>query len=183
MKAWQELLRPIIVTSDIQVGDFGTYCVPFIDDSDGLNKSDLHGFIAHGMSGQDGRIDSFFCFSKLNRAPDSEHACLLQWLTPYLHAAFIRTRHNGIPRGTKNRLSSNSPAITERELEILHWVNLGKTNWEIAKILDISPLTVKNHVQNIFRKLNVQTRLHAAMKANEFGLLEQGGRTLPESKI
>lgn len=181
MKAWQEVLRPIIITSETQVGDFGSYCVPFEDMSEDLKKSELLGFIAHGMSGQDGRIDSFFCFSKLNRDPDAAHACLLQWLTPYLHAAFIRTRHGVIQRKIKHRSSSNSPAITERELEILQWVNLGKTNWEIAKILEISPLTVKNHVQNIFRKLNVQTRLHAAMKASEIGLLQEVGQQLGEA--
>jgi transcriptional regulator EpsA len=181
MKAWQEVLRPIIVLPGTEAGDFGGYCIPFAGAHEDLNQSELHGFIAHGMCGQDGRIDSFFCFSRLPRDPDAEHACLMQWLMPYLHAAFVRSRHGAVRSKAKPRLSAQPPAITDRELEILHWVNLGKTNWEIAKILEISPLTVKNHVQNIFRKLNVQTRLHAAMKASEIGLLEQGSQNLAES--
>ena len=48
----------------------------------------------------------------------------------------------------------------------------GKTNLEISVILDISPLTVKNHVQNILRKLNVQNRNHAAVKASKLGLVQ-----------
>ena len=49
---------------------------------------------------------------------------------------------------------------------------MGKTNWEISSILGISPLTVKNHVQNILRKLDVQNRGQAAIKASKLGLVK-----------
>ena len=54
--------------------------------------------------------------------------------------------------------------LTAREVEILHWVERGKSNNEIAQILNISHLTVKNHVQKILRKLNVQNRAQAVAK-------------------
>lgn len=41
------------------------------------------------------------------------------------------------------------------------WIRLGKSNFEIGTILGISPLTVKNHVQKILRKLNVRNRTQA----------------------
>ena len=62
--------------------------------------------------------------------------------------------------------SASASKVTGREREILQWLNIGKTNTEIAKILDISPLTVKNHVQNILRKLKATNRIHAVAKAN-----------------
>ena len=62
--------------------------------------------------------------------------------------------------------------MTKRESEILQWLHMGKTNWEISSILDISQLTVKNHVQNILRKLDVQNRSQAAVKAAKLGLIK-----------
>ncbi|HYD34103.1 MAG TPA: LuxR C-terminal-related transcriptional regulator, partial [Methylophilaceae bacterium] len=74
-------------------------------------------------------------------------------------------------------------AVTQREQEILRWLHLGKTNWEIARILDISPMTVKNHLQNIFRKLNVQTRDQAVHKASDIGLLSADRARAMERQI
>ena len=57
--------------------------------------------------------------------------------------------------------------LSAREREILDWLRRGKTNIDIAAALDISPFTVKNHVQRIFRKLAVCNRTQAAAKYNE----------------
>jgi DNA-binding CsgD family transcriptional regulator len=54
--------------------------------------------------------------------------------------------------------------VTAREVEILQWVRDGKSNQEIGDILAISPLTVKNHVQKILRKLDVQNRAQAVAR-------------------
>ncbi len=51
--------------------------------------------------------------------------------------------------------------ITPRESEILRWIATGRTNREIAKLLDIHPATVKTHIENIFKKLEVKTRAAA----------------------
>jgi DNA-binding CsgD family transcriptional regulator len=61
-----------------------------------------------------------------------------------------------------------SDTLTGRELEILGWIAMGKTNPEIGSILEISLFTVKNHIQRIFRKLNVSNRAQAvAMLKND----------------
>jgi transcriptional regulator EpsA len=57
--------------------------------------------------------------------------------------------------------------LSEREREILDSVCQGKTNVDIAQALDISPFTVKNHVQRIFRKIGVSNRTQAAARYNE----------------
>jgi len=52
--------------------------------------------------------------------------------------------------------------LTPRESEVLIWISRGKTNQEIAMILDFSPRTVNKHLEQIFRKLNVENRTSAA---------------------
>ncbi len=60
--------------------------------------------------------------------------------------------------------------LTQRESEVLFWVAQSKTNIEIATTLDISSKTVKKHLDNVFEKLNVQTR--AAAVTTALSLLE-----------
>ena len=56
--------------------------------------------------------------------------------------------------------------LSGREQEILDGICRGKSNSDIAAALDISPFTVKNHVQRIFRKIGVNNRTQAATKYN-----------------
>lgn len=62
-------------------------------------------------------------------------------------------------------------SLTPREVEILSWIGQGKTNPEIAIILDISPRTVQKHVEHLFVKLNVSSRTGAAIRAIELGII------------
>jgi RNA polymerase sigma factor (sigma-70 family) len=55
----------------------------------------------------------------------------------------------------------NMDSLTDRELEVLEWVKAGKTNQEIATILNISQNTVKSHLKRIYKKLNVSKRAQA----------------------
>lgn len=52
-------------------------------------------------------------------------------------------------------------ALSARELEVMEWVRMGKTNSEIAIILNLSTFTVKNHMRRIYRKLDVLNRAQA----------------------
>jgi DNA-binding NarL/FixJ family response regulator len=62
------------------------------------------------------------------------------------------------------------PELTEREREILSFIADGQTNAEIAEKLVISMKTVRNHVSNIYSKLQVADRAQAAIRAREVGL-------------
>lgn len=55
--------------------------------------------------------------------------------------------------------------ITAREADVLYWIVLGKTNPEIASVLEMSPRTVNKHLEHIFTKLGVETRTAAATVA------------------
>ena len=62
------------------------------------------------------------------------------------------------------------PELTEREGEVLDLIASGSNNAHIAGQLSISPKTVRNHVSNIFNKLQVADRSQAIIKAREKGL-------------
>ena len=51
--------------------------------------------------------------------------------------------------------------LSGRELEVMQWVRMGKTNSEIAMILNLSTFTVKNHMRRIYKKLDVLNRAQA----------------------
>lgn len=61
--------------------------------------------------------------------------------------------------------------LSDRELEVLHYIAKGLSNPEIARRLYLSPNTLKAHTQNIFQKLDVHNRLQAVSKAKELDLI------------
>lgn len=78
----------------------------------------------------------------------------------------IPEKYNHDPKAN-NKIQNLSP----REKEILYNIGLGKSNREIGKHLFISESTVKNHIRNIFRKLNVHNRTQAITTAICLGLI------------
>ena len=80
------------------------------------------------------------------------------------------------PKGTEDAF----PELTEREREILELVAQGRSNAEITAHLVLSPKTVRNHVSNIFSKLQVRDRAEAIVRAREAGL---GGSGLAGSGL
>jgi LuxR family transcriptional regulator, positive regulator of biofilm formation len=69
----------------------------------------------------------------------------------------IRSKHNADEQ--------DRALLTSREIEILTMISTGTKNEEIAERLFISPNTVKTHIYNIFKKINVPNRLQAALWA------------------
>jgi two-component system NarL family response regulator len=63
--------------------------------------------------------------------------------------------------------SAASVKLSDRELEVLRGVATGLSNEEIAQQLDISPAAVRNHVGNILVKLQLRSRIEAALLAIE----------------
>jgi DNA-binding CsgD family transcriptional regulator len=61
--------------------------------------------------------------------------------------------------------------ISGRELEVLQLLAAGRSNKEIAKLLDVSPNTVKTHVTKLFEKLGARRRTAAILRARELGMI------------
>jgi nitrate/nitrite response regulator in two-component regulatory system with narX, regulates anaerobic respiration and fermentation (luxR/uhpA familiy) len=64
--------------------------------------------------------------------------------------------------------------LTAREREIMQCLARGESNKEIARRLDVAESTVKIHVQNILKKLNLSSRVQIAVYAVENGLSGNG---------
>ena len=62
------------------------------------------------------------------------------------------------------------PELTTREREVLDLIAAGRSNAAIAHLLVLSPKTVRNHITNIFTKLQVADRSQAIVRAREAGL-------------
>jgi len=59
-------------------------------------------------------------------------------------------------------------SFNNREISILYWLVMGKTNPEIGKILSLATNTIKKHLTIIFEKLGVESRFAAALASCEF---------------
>ncbi len=75
------------------------------------------------------------------------------------------------PVGTTSVTQASIASLSPRELEILRGIARGASNKEIAREHGIAETTVKIHVQHVLRKLDVSSRVHAAVMAAESGLL------------
>jgi DNA-binding NarL/FixJ family response regulator len=78
----------------------------------------------------------------------------------------LRAQHTGTGRTKQVRAE-----LSERELDVLKLIAVGKDNSEIAKELFISPKTVKNHISNILMKLQIDNRIQAAVYAVRSGIV------------
>jgi LuxR family maltose regulon positive regulatory protein len=74
---------------------------------------------------------------------------------------------------TKAQISEPSPntVLTRREIEILPLLAEGLSNKEIAARLHVAPLTVKTHLQNIYKKLNAKNRIETLKISREVGII------------
>ena len=163
LKAWEERrYQPVVIdTSTTPVGSGA-----FTRELEKLGGTQL---LVHGMHDADGRALTLFTFACRPGSVSSRQTYLAQLLAPAMHAAWVRTQLQRT--GAAVEKASGQSVLTVREQDILKWIYLGKSNFEIGAILKISPLTVKNHVQKILRKLNVVNRTQAIGKSLELRIL------------
>lgn len=166
VKAWEAReFRPLI----LDVADTALGKGLFTQEIERVGATQI---LVHGTHDTNGQVASFFVFACIPETLGPRHAYLARLLIPFLHAAWVRTEISGRKKSGDGAQNGQARKITAREQEILGWVCLGKSNFEIGAILEISPLTVKNHVQKILRKLDVVNRAQAVGKALELRILK-----------
>lgn len=132
----------------------------------------LGSFVLHGARDAGGTMGAYFLMAHLRQPFGARHAYLLNLMMPYMRAALERVLSVERSLNTCRIVKQQARGVpTGREIEILRWVQQGKSNAEIGVILKISPYTVKNHVQNILKKLQAQSRAEAVSRAMSMNLL------------
>lgn len=120
----------------------------------------------HGIADARFKADHLYVLLRREGAFSERELRLLELLLPHIDTAARKIE--GLPELHPDQMASQQVVsqlmkvgLTPREIEILEWVRNGKTNIEIGMILDISAFTVKNHLQRIFKKINVTNRAQA----------------------
>ena len=167
--------RPCVLGPGVSIGGGDKAWLPLLD------SCELRNVAAFGQCGPDGQLKSYFCFARICEELSPRVVYLIEVLTPILEATFSRVMSQ---QGIKAQ--SNLPGamlLSKRETQVLHLLMAGKTNQAIAQEMFLSPLTVKNHVQNIMKKLKVKTRGHAVTRGFKLGLLMSNHETQGEQNV
>ena len=106
-------------------------------------------------------INVDFLLDSIRRAVDGDSV-----LSPEMTAKLVARLRSP----ESNKQSTEIESLTPRERETVAWLAKGVSNKHIARGLDVAESTVKVHVQSILRKLNLSSRVQAAVYAVEHGL-------------
>jgi transcriptional regulator EpsA len=137
-----------------------------------LQELGLETTLAHGIPFEQSSVGAhgFFAFVSLRKPPGARETSIATMAVPYVFSTYCRAlSRDRAPISVS--VTPTDGALSEREVEILHWVREGKSNHEIGMVLSISPLTVKNHIQRILKKLQASNRTQAVSKAMGMRLL------------
>lgn len=137
-----------------------------------LHMQSMKTALVHAIKDVRGGSDSFYVLlsSKVTVTPKTKQT--FHQILPYLDATLRQIEHlphHPVDYEEPTEEVINEPGLnvesvlklSDRESEIMGWVCSGKTNDEIGSILRISTFTVKNHLQRIFKKLQVVNRSQA----------------------
>ena len=144
-----------------------------------LQAAGFQDLLVHGVSRPQraAEIETLFVFASPGGIHGKAETDGIELMLPHLHSTYLRVQaierdiaEAGV-RPSANGVGYSNASISEREEQVLNWVREGMSNQEIGVQLGISPLTVKNHVQKILRKLGATNRAQAVARAMSMNLL------------
>jgi transcriptional regulator EpsA len=162
VQAWQSVREPRLIAA-LDVDDWRAR----------LTELELKNIAFHGMGWVGGQLKGYASFSRVRAPFDDRLALYLDILMPHLLTTLARVLAN--ESRSRSPVRRPTGGVTAREIEVLSWVRDGKTKDEIACVLGLSMLTVKNHLRNAMKKLVVRNRGQAVAKAIALGLLRAHG--------
>ncbi|MFM8899858.1 MAG: XrtB/PEP-CTERM-associated transcriptional regulator EpsA [Burkholderiales bacterium] len=145
----------------------------------GRSLQQMRSAMVHGITDARGNLDCLYIAFGMHVPYGDNESSAMAAVLPYIDIALRQVDH--LPNQTfpTAPLTESAPPVaaalpeslplqqwglTSREAEIVSWVAMGKTNPDIGLILGISAFTVKNHLQRIFKKLDVSNRAQAVGK-------------------
>jgi DNA-binding NarL/FixJ family response regulator len=105
--------------------------------------------------------------------PDDLRSAIRQ---AFAHSVYLPGSRTAVAAQTAHVPTEDLPDLTRRELEILQLVAEGHSNTQLAKMLWVTEQTVKFHLSNVYRKLDVANRTEASRWAQLHGLLSTPGK-------
>lgn len=125
--------------------------------------------LVHGINDRRAKHDCLYVAFRAGKCFSEAQLNAMSELMPSIDTALRRVellppQTQGYIDNLTSQVQTSALNLSERESEVLKWVSQGKTNPEIGSILHLSEFTVKNHLQRIFKKLNVSNRAQAIGK-------------------
>ena len=109
------------------------------------------------------KVDADFLLQSIRHAVAGDSV-----ISPEMTSKLVMKLRNDTYRASS--ASADIESLTPRERQTLAWLARGVSNKEIARTLDLAESTVKVHVQSVLRKLNIKSRVQAAVFAVEHHL-------------
>ncbi|MBH1986796.1 MAG: hypothetical protein I8H76_05705 [Burkholderiales bacterium] len=163
IRRWSQSQAPQVVRAD----DTERFDDPLW--SEVFRDMGMRNMAAHGVMDLNSRAASYVCFSRMPDDRLDEVDTLLKLLAPHMALALQRALLQ--PGGDTPHAPPWLPKLSPRERVVLHWMCRGKTNWEIAQICQRSEHTIKNQVESVRQKLQVNNRTQACALAADVDLL------------
>lgn len=162
IQRWLRTREPQLIDHDIAASALSAL------EQDEFSTFGLEQIAAHGLITPDGLHASYFSFSRIKEGLTDTTALKLRMVVPHLHQVRTQIVWNNLRQtGGIHRASQ----LTPKELEVLRWVLQGKTNPQIAALLERSAQTVKHQVASVLGKLNAVNRAQAVSRALELGIV------------
>lgn len=129
------------------------------EDGDDLAECMRRGAVGYLLK----KIDADFLLQSIRHAVAGDSV-----ISPEMTSKLVMKLRNDTYRASS--ASADIESLTPRERQTLAWLARGVSNKEIARTLDLAESTVKVHVQSVLRKLNIKSRVQAAVFAVEHHL-------------
>lgn len=148
----------------VEVKLANTYASKYPEWTDAVCKFDIQNLYGKGRKHPGGTRYTYHCYANNYLEWNDKRRRIVNIITPHIDYALLRI----FGMETADKIIE----ISLREKEILQHLHLGLKNEDIAKQLNISLHTVKNHIKNILAKLKVKNRTQGLAKAIDFDLID-----------
>lgn len=149
LRRWLLTQQPVVFDADAPWPDTPKVWL------DSFRRHQLQNVVAHASYDRARCVGTYHSVYRIPIKPDQRYIATLCSLVPAMHEALCRVIEQTRSNESFGMVVS---AITEREHRVIHWLRLGKTNAQIAELVNQSENTVKHHVTSVFGKLGVSNR-------------------------